>query len=262
MIQLTGIEKVYRTDRIETVALTDINLTVGEGELISIMGPSGCGKSTLLNLIGLLDAPSSGEIALGGETVGTYGDRTLAKLRNREIGFVFQTFHLIPDLTVRDNVEIPLLYRRESGAARRKAAEAALERVGLSSRMHHFPGQLSGGQQQRVAIARAIVGRPRVLLADEPDGRRGDGAPQGSAAPRSHDGGDGDARLAAGRADRAHRPAVRWSNGCLRLSAVNFQLPIPSSQCEVPIAIAAHGFLEVGGWRLGVDAFSGLVNSL
>ncbi len=170
MIQLTGIEKVYRTDRIETVALTDINLTVGEGELISIMGPSGCGKSTLLNLIGLLDAPSSGEIALGGETVGTYGDRTLAKLRNREIGFVFQTFHLIPDLTVRDNVEIPLLYRRESGAARRKAAEAALERVGLSSRMHHFPGQLSGGQQQRVAIARAIVGRPRVLLADEPTG--------------------------------------------------------------------------------------------
>ena len=170
MIQLTGIEKVYRTDRIETVALTGINMTVGEGELISIMGPSGCGKSTLLNLIGLLDAPSSGEIALGGETVGTYGDRALAKLRNREIGFVFQTFHLIPDLTVRDNVEIPLLYRRESGAARRKAAEAALERVGLSSRMHHFPGQLSGGQQQRVAIARAIVGRPRVLLADEPTG--------------------------------------------------------------------------------------------
>ncbi len=102
--------------------------------------------------------------------MGTYGDRALAKLRNREIGFVFQTFHLIPDLSVRDNVEIPLLYRRESGAARRKAAEAALERVGLSSRMHHFPGQLSGGQQQRVAIARAIVGRPRVLLADEPTG--------------------------------------------------------------------------------------------
>ena len=124
MIQLTGIEKVYRTDRIETVALTDINLTVGEGELISIMGPSGCGKSTLLNLIGLLDAPSSGAIALGGETVGTFGDRALAKLRNREIGFVFQTFHLIPDLSVRDNVEIPLLYRRESGAARRKAAGA------------------------------------------------------------------------------------------------------------------------------------------
>ena len=170
MIQLTGIEKVYRTDRIETVALTGINLTVGEGEFISIMGPSGCGKSTLLNLIGLLDAPSSGQIALGGETVGAYGDRALAKLRNREIGFVFQTFHLVADLSVRDNVEIPLLYRHESGAARRKAAEAALDRVGLSSRLHHFPGQLSGGQQQRVAIARAIVGRPRVLLADEPTG--------------------------------------------------------------------------------------------
>ena len=170
MIQLTGIEKVYRTDRIETVALTGINLTVGEGEFISIMGPSGCGKSTLLNLIGLLDAPSSGQIALGGDTVGTYGDRALAKLRNREIGFVFQTFHLVADLSVRDNVEIPLLYRHESGAARRKAAEAALDRVGLSSRMHHFPGQLSGGQQQRVAIARALANDPSLLLADEPTG--------------------------------------------------------------------------------------------
>ena len=170
MIQLTGIEKVYRTDRIETVALTGIDLTVGEGECISIMGPSGCGKSTLLNLIGLLDAPSAGQIALGGQRVAAYQDRALAKLRNREIGFVFQTFHLVADLSVRDNVEIPLLYRRQSGAERRKAAEAALERVGLGSRMHHFPGQLSGGQQQRVAIARAIVGRPRILLADEPTG--------------------------------------------------------------------------------------------
>jgi putative ABC transport system ATP-binding protein len=170
MIQLTGIEKVYRTDRIETVALTGIDMTVGEGEFISIMGPSGCGKSTLLNLIGLLDAPSAGQIALGGQRVAAYHDRALAKLRNREIGFVFQTFHLVADLSVRDNVEIPLLYRRQSGAERRKAAEAALERVGLGSRMHHFPGQLSGGQQQRVAIARAIVGRPRVLLADEPTG--------------------------------------------------------------------------------------------
>src|SRR4026209_2770278 len=166
MIRLEAVQKIYRTDSIETVALACVSLDVAEGEFISIMGPSGCGKSTLLNLIGLLDAPSSGEIALGGETVGTYGDRACSKLRNREIGFVFQTFDLIPDLTVRDNVEIPLLYRRESGAARRKAAEAALERVGLSSRMHHFPGQLSGGQQQRVAIARAIVGRPRILLAD------------------------------------------------------------------------------------------------
>jgi putative ABC transport system ATP-binding protein len=170
VIQLTGIEKVYRTDRIETVALTGIDLTVREGEFISIMGPSGCGKSTLLNLIGLLDAPTKGRIALGGRPVASYRDRALAEIRNRELGFVFQTFHLVADLSVRDNVELPLLYRRGSGAERRRLAEAALDRVGLSSRMHHFPGQLSGGQQQRVAIARAIVGRPRVLLADEPTG--------------------------------------------------------------------------------------------
>jgi putative ABC transport system ATP-binding protein len=170
VIELTAIEKVYRTDRIETVALTGVDLTVHEGEFISIMGPSGCGKSTLLNLIGLLDAPTKGRIALGGRPIASYGDRALAEIRNRELGFVFQTFHLVADLNVRDNVELPLLYRRGSGAERRRLAEAALDRVGLSSRMHHFPGQLSGGQQQRVAIARAIVGRPRVLLADEPTG--------------------------------------------------------------------------------------------
>ena len=170
MIQLSGIEKVYRTDRIETVALTGIDLTVAEGELISIMGPSGCGKSTLLNVIGLLDAPTRGQVVIGGEPVRTYQDRALARVRNREIGFVFQTFHLIPDLSVIDNVEIPLLYRSLPGRERRSLAAAALERVGLGSRMQHFPSQLSGGQQQRVAIARAIVGRPRVLLADEPTG--------------------------------------------------------------------------------------------
>ena len=170
MIALSGIEKVYRTDRIETVALSGIDLTVGEGELISIMGPSGCGKSTLLNVIGLLDAPTSGAVAIGGERVASYQDRALARLRNREIGFVFQTFHLVSDLSVIDNVEIPLLYRKMSGGERRKLAAAALDRVGLGSRMHHFPSQLSGGQQQRVAIARAIVGRPRILLADEPTG--------------------------------------------------------------------------------------------
>jgi len=170
MIALSGIEKVYRTDRIETVALSGIDLTVGEGEFISIMGPSGCGKSTLLNVIGLLDAPSGGSVAIGGERVASYQDRVLARLRNREIGFVFQTFHLVSDLSVIDNVEIPLLYRKMAGGERRKLAAAALERVGLGSRMHHFPSQLSGGQQQRVAIARAIVGRPRILLADEPTG--------------------------------------------------------------------------------------------
>jgi putative ABC transport system ATP-binding protein len=170
MIRLDGIEKVYRTDRIETVALTGISLEVAEGEFVSVMGPSGCGKSTLLNLIGLLDTPTAGTVQLNGQPITSYQDKLLARLRNRNIGFIFQTFHLIADLSVIDNVEIPLLYRRMSGADRRKLALAALDRVGLSSRVHHFPTQLSGGQQQRVAIARAIVGKPRILLADEPTG--------------------------------------------------------------------------------------------
>jgi putative ABC transport system ATP-binding protein len=170
MIRLSHIEKVYRTDRIETIALTDINLDVRQGEFISIMGPSGCGKSTLLNVIGLLDAPTRGTVELGGTPVASHRDRALAKLRNEKVGFVFQTFHLIADLNVVDNVEIPLLYRPMSGRERRRLALEAVERVGLASRASHFPSQLSGGQQQRVAIARAIVGRPRILLADEPTG--------------------------------------------------------------------------------------------
>jgi putative ABC transport system ATP-binding protein len=170
MIHLTHIEKVYRTDRIETVALADVNLTVGEGEFISIMGPSGCGKSTLLNLMGLLDVPTSGTVQINGSPIANHSDRTLAALRNREIGFVFQVFHLVTDLSVLDNVQIPLLYRRMSNAERRRLAEAALDRVGLSARMHHFPSQLSGGEQQRVAIARAIAKRPDVLMCDEPTG--------------------------------------------------------------------------------------------
>ena len=170
MIGLQSIEKVYRTDRIETVALTNVNLDVRQGEFISVMGPSGCGKSTLLNLMGLLDVPSKGTVQINGTAVTSRADRALAAIRNREIGFVFQTFHLIPDLSVVDNVEIPLLYRRMSGRERRERALKALDRVGLSSRVHHFPSQLSGGQQQRVAIARAIVGSPRILLADEPTG--------------------------------------------------------------------------------------------
>ena len=170
MIRLDNVEKVYRTARIETVALSGVNLDIEEGEFVSIMGPSGCGKSTLLHLIGLLDAPSKGTISLAGAAVTDASDKALARLRNQSIGFVFQSFHLIPDLSVLDNVEIPLLYRRVAGSERRKQAEAALERVGLAARMHHFPSQLSGGQQQRVAIARAIVGKPRILLADEPTG--------------------------------------------------------------------------------------------
>ena len=170
MIQLKGIEKVYRTDRIETVALSDVNIAIGEGEFISIMGPSGCGKSTLLNLMGLLDHPTKGTVQINGAPIASYSDRVLAGLRNRDLGFVFQVFHLVTDLSVLDNVQIPLLYRRMSNRERRKLAEAALDRVGLTARRQHFPSQLSGGQQQRVAIARAIVGRPRILLADEPTG--------------------------------------------------------------------------------------------
>jgi putative ABC transport system ATP-binding protein len=165
MIRLENVDKVYRTERVETLALHNINLDVAQGEFVSIMGPSGCGKSTLLNLIGLLDRPTAGSLALDGA-----GDKALAKMRNEKLGFVFQSFHLVPDLTVLDNVEIPLLYRKMSAKDRRKLALAALDRVGLASRVHHFPTQLSGGQQQRVAIARAIVGKPRILLADEPTG--------------------------------------------------------------------------------------------
>lgn len=164
------IDKVYRTEKMETLALSDVNLEVEEGEFISVMGPSGSGKSTLLNIMGLLDAPSRGTIRLNGYEVENYGDKRLAQIRNKEIGFIFQTFHLIADLSVVDNVEIPLLYRKMPGSRRRELALSALERVGLKSRIHHYPSQLSGGQQQRVAIARAVVGSPRILLADEPTG--------------------------------------------------------------------------------------------
>jgi putative ABC transport system ATP-binding protein len=170
MIRLTSVDKVYRTSQIETVALSNINLEVAEGEFISIMGPSGSGKTTLLNILGLLDVPTHGTVRLNGGEISSYRDRDVARVRNREIGFVFQTYHLIADLSVVDNVEIPLLYRRLWGRERRRLAMEALEKVGLSSRVHHFPSQLSGGQQQRVAIARAIVGQPRILLADEPTG--------------------------------------------------------------------------------------------
>ncbi|MBI4851039.1 MAG: ABC transporter ATP-binding protein [Acidobacteria bacterium] len=170
MIKLDNIEKVYRTSRVETVALMNINLEVKEGEFISIMGPSGCGKSTLLNLMGLLDAPTKGQLLINGKEITSYKDKYLANLRNQEIGFIFQSFHLVNDLSVLDNVEIPLLYRKISSSQRRQMALKALEHVGLTARIYHFPSQLSGGQQQRVAIARAIVGRPKILLADEPTG--------------------------------------------------------------------------------------------
>jgi putative ABC transport system ATP-binding protein len=170
MIRLETVSKFYRTERIETVALDNVNLAIERGEFVSVMGPSGCGKSTLLNLMGLLDEPSAGNVAVDGRPVRGLSDRQVARLRNETMGFVFQSFHLISDLSVADNVEIPLLYRRLAGQQRRKMALEALARVGLSSRTHHYPTQLSGGQQQRVALARAIVGRPGVLLADEPTG--------------------------------------------------------------------------------------------
>ena len=170
MIRLENISKTYQTDKVETLALKDINLHVKKGEFVSIMGPSGCGKSTLLNLIGLLDTPGTGTISVDGARVTSYKDRDVARLRNQTFGFIFQSFHLINDLQVTDNVELPLLYRKVSAGERRKRAREALERVGLGARMDHYPNQLSGGQQQRVAIARAMVGRPQVLLADEPTG--------------------------------------------------------------------------------------------
>ncbi len=170
MISLKEVEKVYRTEEIETLALSGINLEIDEGEFVSVMGPSGSGKSTLLNVIGLLDEPSKGSVLLAGETIQGLPDRDQARIRNQQVGFIFQTFHLISDLNVIDNVEIPLLYRHLASFERRSLALRALERVGLASRVRHFPSQLSGGQQQRVAIARAIVGQPRVLLADEPTG--------------------------------------------------------------------------------------------
>ncbi|MDD2417375.1 MAG: ABC transporter ATP-binding protein [Parabacteroides sp.] len=170
MIKLNGINKVYRTKEIETQALENVNLEVKKCEFLSIMGPSGCGKSTLLNIIGLLDNPSSGSIEINGIATEQMKDKQLAAFRNHNLGFVFQSFHLINSLNVLDNVELPLLYRNGSSSERRKAAEAVLEKVGLSHRMRHFPTQLSGGQCQRVAIARAIVGNPEIILADEPTG--------------------------------------------------------------------------------------------
>ena len=170
MIKLTGINKIYRTNEIETVALENVNLEVNKGEFLSIMGPSGCGKSTLLNIMGLLDAPTGGTIEIAGTKVDGMKDKELAAFRNRKLGFVFQSFHLINSLNVLDNVELPLLYRKVSSKERRRLAEEVLQKVGLSHRMRHMPGQLSGGQCQRVAIARAIVGDPRIILADEPTG--------------------------------------------------------------------------------------------
>jgi putative ABC transport system ATP-binding protein len=170
MISLQNIEKVYRTNTVETLALNSISLDIAKGEFLSIMGPSGCGKSTLLNIMGLLDQPSKGAIKIADQKTDRLSDKQLAHFRNQKLGFIFQSYHLINDLQVLDNVELPLLYRSGSAKERRRLATEALEKVGLANRIKHFPNQLSGGQKQRVAIARAIVGRPEIILADEPTG--------------------------------------------------------------------------------------------
>ena len=170
MIHLQNIEKVYRTDTVQTLALNSVSLEVAKGEFLSIMGPSGCGKSTLLNIIGLLDEPSKGEIRIDDQKTANLSDKQLAQFRNKKLGFIFQSYHLINDLQVLDNVELPLLYRSTTAKERKELATEALAKVGLANRIKHFPSQLSGGQKQRVAIARAIVGRPEIILADEPTG--------------------------------------------------------------------------------------------
>ncbi len=174
LITMRGIQKIFLTDDVETHALSEIHLDVRKGEYVAIEGPSGCGKTTLLSILGLLDTPSAGEYTLGGESVANLTAAERARVRNRQIGFVFQAFNLIGDLTVYENVELPLTYRTGDGeldsAERRRRVTAALERVGMAHRTRHYPAQLSGGQQQRVAVARAVAGDPAILLADEPTG--------------------------------------------------------------------------------------------
>jgi putative ABC transport system ATP-binding protein len=170
LIHLEGVKKVFYTDEIETRALWDIYLKIEAGEFISIAGPSGCGKSTLLSILGLLDSPTEGNYWLNGQPVTNLSAAQRAKFRNQEIGFVFQAFNLIGDLTVYENAELPLTYRGISARERKRQVQEVLEKVGMSHRMKHYPSQLSGGQQQRVAVARALVGQPSILLADEPTG--------------------------------------------------------------------------------------------
>src|SRR5499426_307878 len=170
LIEIEGLTKVFYTDEIETHALSGVHLTIRKGDYVAISGPSGCGKSTLLSILGLLDSPSAGKYHLNGQPVESLDFGARARIRNREIGFIFQSFNLIGDLTVYENVELPLTYRGMSSAERKKRVNAALEKVGMAHRAKHLPSQLSGGQQQRVAVARAVVGDPLILLADEPTG--------------------------------------------------------------------------------------------
>jgi putative ABC transport system ATP-binding protein len=170
IIETQGLKKLYRTEVVETTALDSIDLTVDEGQFVSIMGPSGCGKSTLLHIIGLIDTPSEGSYRFLGEDVSRYPERRRTAIRKRNIGFVFQSFNLIDELTVYENVELPLVYAKTPPAERQKKVDAVLERMDIAHRRYHFPAQLSGGQQQRVAVARAVVNEPNLILADEPTG--------------------------------------------------------------------------------------------
>ncbi|MGE0102392.1 MAG: ABC transporter ATP-binding protein [Blastocatellales bacterium] len=170
LLRLEGVTKVFLTDEVETHALSGVHLDINQGEYVSIAGPSGCGKSTLLSILGLLDSPSEGSYWLNGKPVQGLNMSERARIRNREIGFIFQSFNLIGDLTVYENVELPLTYRGMSASERKQRVNAALEKVGMAHRAKHLPSQLSGGQQQRVAVARAVAGEPLILLADEPTG--------------------------------------------------------------------------------------------
>ena len=170
LLRLEGIKKIFFTDEVETHALAGIHLEINQGDYLSIAGPSGCGKSTLLSILGLLDSPTEGAYTLNGQPVASLDHSERARIRNREVGFIFQSFNLIGDLTVFENVELPLTYRGMDGTERRKRVNGALEKVGMAHRVRHYPAQLSGGQQQRVAVARALAGKPSILLADEPTG--------------------------------------------------------------------------------------------
>jgi len=170
MIKTVNLQKIFRTEEVETYALNDVSLEINDGEFVAIMGPSGCGKTTLLNILGLLDNPTGGEYYLNGTEVGKYSEKQRTKLRKGVIGFVFQSFNLIEELNVYENIELPLLYMGISSSERKKRIEAAMDRMEIAHRAKHFPQQLSGGQQQRVAIARAVVANPKLILADEPTG--------------------------------------------------------------------------------------------